>query len=175
MSAYTNHYVNPLDIDLDRLDLVDSQGLIREKGEFMLGLCEQCMGSDLDSRQKSIIDRCVRTMYMEIARSEYKHIPIIQEFYDLLLEQEEEEARDIALALELFVRGSLNIFNHPTNVDVNHRLTVYGIRDLGTELSPITMLVMLESIQKRIVENGQKGVATWLYIDEFHGARRSVA
>ena len=168
MSAYTNHYVNPLDIDLDRLDLVDSQGLIREKGEFMLGLCEQCMGSDLDSRQKSIIDRCVRTMYMEIARSEYKHIPIIQEFYDLLLEQEEEEARDIALALELFVRGSLNIFNHPTNVDVNHRLTVYGIRDLGTELSPITMLVMLESIQKRIVENGQKGVATWLYIDEFH-------
>lgn len=168
MSSYTNHHVNPLDIDLDRLDLVDSQGLIREKGEFMLGLCEQCMGSDLDSRQKSIIDRCVRTMYMEIARSEYKHIPIMQEFYDLLLEQEEEEARDIALALELFVRGSLNIFNHPTNVDVNHRLTVYGIRDLGTELSPITMLVMLEAIQKRIVENGRKGVATWLYIDEFH-------
>ena len=75
---------------------------------------------------------------------------------------------DIALSLELFVSGSLNIFNHQTNVDVDNRFTVYGIRDLGAELSPITMLVMMESIQQRIVENGKKGKATWLYIDEFH-------
>ena len=74
----------------------------------------------------------------------------------------------IALSLELFVNGSLNIFNHQTNVDVDNRFTVYGIRDLGTELSPITMLVMMESIQNRIVENGKRGKATWLYIDEFH-------
>lgn len=72
------------------------------------------------------------------------------------------------LSLELFVNGSLNIFNHQTNVDVDNRFTVYGIRDLGTELSPITMLVMMESIQNRIVENGKRGKATWLYIDEFH-------
>ena len=76
--------------------------------------------------------------------------------------------KDIALSLELFVNGSLNIFNHQTNVDVDNRFTVYGIRDLGTELSPITMLVMMESIQNRIVENGKRGKATWLYIDEFH-------
>ena len=70
--------------------------------------------------------------------------------------------------LELFVNGSLNIFNHQTNVDVDNRFTVYGIRDLGAELSPITMLVMMESIQNRIIANGAKGIATWLYIDEFH-------
>ncbi len=82
--------------------------------------------------------------------------------------QPEDEAKDIALSLELFVNGSLNIFNHQTNVDVDNNYSLYGIRDLGTELSPITMLVMMESIQNRIVENGKRGKATWLYIDEFH-------
>ena len=138
------------------------------KGEFMLGLCEQCIGDSLNSRQKSIIDRCVRKMYIDIARGREKYIPVMSDFYDILMEQPEDEAKDIALSLELFVNGSLNIFNHQTNVDVDNRFTVYGIRDLGTELSPITMLVMMESIQNRIVENGQKGKATWLYIDEFH-------
>ncbi|MBS6866598.1 MAG: hypothetical protein KH196_13045, partial [Oscillospiraceae bacterium] len=82
--------------------------------------------------------------------------------------QPEEEAKEIALSLELFVDGSLNIFNHQTNVDVDNRFVVYGIRDLGAELSPITMLVMMEFIQQRIVENGKRDKATWLYIDEFH-------
>lgn len=134
----------------------------------MLGLCEQCIGDSLNSRQKSIIDRCVRKLYIDIARSREKYIPTMSDFYDLLLKQPEEEAKDIALSLELFVSGSLNIFNHQTNVDVDNRFTVYGIRDLGAELSPITMLVMMESIRQRIVENGKKGKATWLYIDEFH-------
>ncbi len=95
-------------------------------------------------------------------------MPVMSDFYKVLMEQPEEEAKDIALSLELFVNGSLNIFNHQTNVDVDNRFTVYGIRDLGMELSPVTMLVMMESIQNRIIENGKKGVATWLYIDEFH-------
>ena len=144
------------------------KGMIREKGEFMLGLCEQCIGDSLNSRQKSIIDRCVRKLYIDIARSKEKYIPVMSDFYDILMAQPEDEAKDIALSLELFVNGSLNIFNHQTNVDVDNRFTVYGIRDLGTELSPITMLVMMESIQNRIVENGKRGKATWLYIDEFH-------
>ena len=117
---------------------------------------------------KSIIDRCVRKLYIDIARSKEKYIPVMSDFYDILMVQPEDEAKDIALSLELFVNGSLNIFNHQTNVDVDNRFTVYGIRDLGTELSPITMLVMMESIQNRIVENGKRGKATWLYIDEFH-------
>ena len=168
MSTYTDNYVNPLAMDVWNLDQNDTKGWVREKGEFMLGLCEQCIGDSLNSRQKSIIDRCVRKLYIDIARSREKYIPIMSDFYDLLLEQPEEEAKDIALSLELFVSGSLNIFNHQTNVDVDNRFTVYGIRDLGAELSPITMLVMMESIQQRIVENGKRGKATWLYIDEFH-------
>ncbi|MDD3417684.1 MAG: DUF87 domain-containing protein [Lachnospiraceae bacterium] len=168
MSTYTDNYVNPLDMDVWNLDQNDTKGWVREKGEFMLGLCEQCMGDSLNSRQKSIIDRCVRKMYLDIARSREKYIPVMSDFYKLLMEQPEVEAKDIALSLELFVNGSLNIFNHQSNVDSDNRFTVYGIRDLGAELSPITMLVMMESIQQRIVENGKKGKATWLYIDEFH-------
>ena len=168
MSTYTDNYVNPLDMDVWSLDLNDSKGMIREKGEFMLGLCEQCMGESLNSRQKSIIDRCVRKLYIDIVRSREKYVPIMSDFYEILMNQPEEEAKDIALSLELFVNGSLNIFNHQTNVDVDNRFTVYGIRDLGTELSPITMLVMMESIQNRIIANGKRGIATWLYIDEFH-------
>ncbi len=168
MSTYTDNYVNPLDMDVWSLDLNDSRGMIREKGEFMLGLCEQCMGESLNSRQKSIIDRCVRKLYIEIAKNREKYVPIMSDFYEILMNQPEDEARDIALSLELFVNGSLNIFNHQTNVDVDNRFTVYGIRDLGTELSPITMLVMMESIQNRIIANGKRGIATWLYIDEFH-------
>ena len=168
MSTYTDNYVNPLDMDVWSLDLNDSRGMIREKGEFMLGLCEQCMGESLNSRQKSIIDRCVRKLYIEIARNREKYVPIMSDFYEILMNQPEDEAKDIALSLELFVNGSLNIFNHQTNVDVDNRFTVYGIRDFGTELSPITMLVMMESIQNRIIANGKRGIATWLYIDEFH-------
>ena len=168
MSTYTDNYVNPLDMDIWGLDLNDSKGLIREKGEFMLGLCEQCIGESLNSRQKSIIDRCVRKLYIDIVKNGDRHIPVMSDFYHILMEQPEEEAGDIALSLELFVSGSLDIFNHHTNVDVDNRFTVYGIRDLGTELSPITMLVMMESIQNRIIANGKRGVATWLYIDEFH-------
>ena len=95
MSTYTDNYVNPLEMDVWSLDPNDSKGMVREKGEFMLGLCEQCIGDSLNSRQKSIIDRCV---------------------------------------------------NHQTNVDVDNRFTVYGIRDLGTELSPITMLANSEFV-----------------------------
>ena len=168
MSSYTDNFVNPLDLDVYALDLNDTNGLIREKAEFMLALCEQCCGEALSSRQHSIIDRCVRDMYFSIARSEEKRIPIMSDFYHLLLKQPHQEAKDLALALEIFVDGSLNIFNHHTNVDMDNRFTVYSIRDLGEKLSPICMLVMMESIQQKIIENGVNGLATWLYIDEFH-------
>ena len=90
------------------------------------------------------------------------------EFYSLLMEQPVPESKDIALALELFVNGSLNIFNHHTNVNVQARFLVYGTRDLGKELGAISTLVMLENISARIAENAEKGRATWLFIDEFH-------
>ena len=168
LSTYTKNYINPLEMDVDSLDLNDSNGQIRDKGEFMLGLCEQCYGDSLNSRHKSIIDRCVRKLYTDIARSKEKHIPTMTEFYSLLMEQPEPEAKDIALALELFVNGSLNIFNNHTNVNVQARFLVYGTRDLGKELGAISTLVMLENISARIAENAKKGKATWLFIDEFH-------
>lgn len=168
LSTYTKHYINPLDLDVWALDLKDSLGLIREKGEFMLGLCEQCYGESLNSRHKSIVDRCVRKLYIRIAKSKERHIPMMEEFYQLLLRQPEEEAKDIALGLELFINGSLNIFNNQTNVDVKQRFVVYGTRDMGQELSPISMLIMLENIKARIEANAKVGKATWLYIDELH-------
>lgn len=168
LSTYTKNYINPLEMDVESLDLNDSNGQIRDKGEFMLGLCEQCYGDSLNSRHKSIIDRCVRKLYTDIARSGEKHIPTMTEFYSLLMGQPEPEAKDIALALELFVNGSLNIFNNHTNVNVQARFLVYGTRDLGKELGAISTLVMLENISARIAENSKKGKATWLFIDEFH-------
>ena len=87
MSTYTDNYVNPLDMDVWSLDLNDSKGMIREKGEFMLGLCEQCMGESLNSRQKSIIDRCVRKLYIDIARSREKYVPVMSDFYEILMNQ----------------------------------------------------------------------------------------
>lgn len=106
----------------------------------------------------------------KIGEAKGNTILINLEVFDEYMEQFREPPTEMKhpLSLELFVNGSLNIFNHQTNVDVDNRFTVYGIRDLGTELSPITMLVMMESIQNRIVENGKRGKATWLYIDEFH-------
>lgn len=168
LSTYTKNYINPLEMDVESLDLNDSNGQIRDKGEFMLGLCEQCYGDSLNSRHKSIIDRCVRKLYTDIARSGEKHIPTMTEFYSLLMGQQEPEAKDIALALELFVNGSLNIFNNQTNVNVQARFLVYGTRDLGKELGAISTLVMLENISARIAENAKKGKATWLFVDEFH-------
>ena len=175
MSTFTDNHVNPLDVDVSRLDLDDSNGLIRMKAEFMFALCEQCYGEKLNRRQESIIDRCVRDLYFGIARSEERRVPIMSDFYELLVACPEQDAKDLALALDIFVNGSLNIFNHHTNVDMNNRLTVFAIRELGEKLAPVCMLVMMETIQQKIIEIGEIGFATWLYIDEFHGARRSVA
>ena len=168
MSARTQHYVNPLDVDVNSLDVEDRNGLISDKSQFMMALCEQCCGKAINPQQYSIIDKCVREMYFDIIESEEKHVPLIQDFYDRLKSNPRQEAQDLALALEIFVEGSLNIFNHHTNVDMKNRFMVYSIRDLGERLSPICMLVMMESIQQSIITNGENGFATWFYIDEFH-------
>lgn len=165
LSAYTEDRHNPLAIPED---LEDSGAFISEKGEFMLGLVERCMGCPLDSRQKSLIDRCVRLLYKELVQHRRMQEPTMLDFYAVLLEQEEEEAKDLGLSLELFVYGSLNIFAHKGNMNIDNRFLVYGLADLGKELSSISMLVMLESISTRISENAKKGRATWLFVDEFH-------
>lgn len=166
LSAYTRNYVNPLDADLTHVNRKGLQDVIAAKSEFMLGLCEQLLGDGMNWKHHSIIDRCMKDLYV-LAWKEHK-TPLMSDFYHILKSQEGTDAQDLALSLELFVEGSLNIFNHHTNVDVDNRFTVYGIQDLGSQLAPVAMLVMMETIQKRIIDNGRKGRATWLYIDECH-------
>ena len=120
----------------------------------MLSICEQIM-KEITPQQRSIISRCVKDLYMDIARSREKYVPTMEDLYNRLLEQEDKEARDVALGLEIFVTGALNIFNHQTNINVNNRFIVYGIRDLGESLAPLAMLVMMETIQQKIIDNGK--------------------
>jgi len=165
LSTYTKDRHNPLAIPEG---LTDMAAFISEKGEFMLGLVERCMGCPLNSRQKSIVDRCVRLLYKDLMKYKKMDEPTMMELYSILLEQKEDEAQDLALSLELFVYGSLNIFAHKSNINIDNRFVVYGLNDLGKELSSISMLVMLESISQRISENAKRGRATWLFVDEFH-------
>ena len=166
LSAYTRNYVNPLDVDIRHINEKGIRDVIADKSEFMLSVCDHLLGNSLNQKHHSIIDRCVRDLYMRCYRR--KEVPLMMDFYDILKSQDEMEAQELALCLELFVEGSLNIFNHHTNVDEDNRLVVYCIQDLGTQLAPIAMLVMMEAIQSRIIENGRRGRATWLYIDECH-------
>ena len=164
ISTNTRNYINPMDMDVWNLDVLDSKGWVRDKCQFMLSICEQIM-KEITPQQRSIISRCVKDLYMDIARSREKYVPTMEDLYNRLLEQEDKEARDVALGLEIFVTGALNIFNHQTNINVNNRFIVYGIRDLGESLA---MLVMMETIQQKIIQNGEHGKATWFYIDEVH-------
>lgn len=156
-----------MDMDVWSLDVLDSKGWVRDKCQFMLSICEQIM-KEISPQQRSIISRCVKDLYMDIARSKEKYVPTMEDLYNRLIAQEDKEARDVALGLEIFVTGALNIFNHQTNVNANNRFIVYGIRDLGESLAPLAMLVMMETIQQKIIDNGEKGQATWFYIDEVH-------
>lgn len=170
LSSSSDTYVNPLDFPLELLDTEEGNKLINEKVEFMLGLCEQAMGETVNSRHKSLIGRCVRFVYDKKAALplEERICPIMEDFYNELMEQEEEEGKYLGLSLELFVTGTLNLFNHQTNINIKNRFTVFGIKDLGEQLMPLASLVMLETITKRIANNAKKGRATWLYIDEIH-------
>lgn len=170
LAAYTTHHLNPLEVNLNSLNREDTDGQIRGKCEFMLGICEQAMEGGIMPEYKSIIDRCVRNLYQDIVEHlpKERRQPIMSEFIHIVKQQAEPEARKIALIMEIFTEGSLNIFNHPTNIDIQNRIIVYGLRDLGEDLSGIAMLVMLENIRQRILFNFKKGRATWLYIDEIH-------
>ena len=140
------------------------------KSEFLLSLCEQLVGAGkLSAKEKSIIDRCTAQVYREFIRNGYLGAaPTLQDFHAALLDQPEPEARDVALSLELFTEGSLNTFAKYTNVDTNSRILCYDIRDLGKQLLPVGMLVVLDSVFNRIIRNRKLGKNTWLYIDEIY-------
>ena len=140
------------------------------KSEFIMSLCEQLIGgTNLGAKQKSIIDRCTASVNRDYQQRGYTGtVPTLQDFRAELLKQDEPEAKEIALAIELFTHGSLNTFAKPTNVDTDNRLICYDILDLGKQLMPIGMLVVLDSILNRITQNRAKGKQTFIFIDEIY-------
>lgn len=167
ISATSKNHINAMDMNSDYGDGEDPLIL---KSEFILSLCEQLIGSrSLGAKEKSLIDRCTKNVYRNYRRRGYKgKVPTLKDFRAELLKQEEPEAQDIALAIELFTDGSLNTFAKESNVDVDNRLICYDILDLGKQLLPIGMLVVLDSILNRITANRAKGKNTFIFIDEIY-------
>lgn len=167
ISATSGNHINAMDMNKD---YGDGANPIILKSEFILSLCEQLVGSNnLGAKQKSIIDRCTASVYRYYQQGNYQGTPpTLQDFYEELLKQQEPEAKEIALAIELFVNGSLNTFAKSTNVDTHNRLVCYDILDLGKQLLPIGMLVVLDSILNRITMNRSKGRNTFIFIDEIY-------
>lgn len=167
ISATSPNHINAMDMNRD---YGDGANPVILKSEFVLSLCEQLIGGqNLGAKQKSLIDRCTAGVYRKYLQSNYRdNPPTLQDFHAELLKQSEPEAQEIALAIELFTSGSLNTFAKPTNVDVNNRLICYDILDLGKQLLPIGMLVVLDSILNRITQNRAKGKNTFIIIDEIY-------
>ena len=167
VSATSPNHINAMDMEQG---YGDGENPVVLKSEFLLSLCEQLMGAGkLSAKEKSIIDRCAAQCYRDYIRGGYQGaVPTLQDFHAELLRQPEPEARDVALAIELFTEGSLNTFAKPTNVDTNSRILCYDIRDLGRQLLPVGMPVVLDSIFNRIIRNRRQGRNTWIYIDEIY-------
>lgn len=167
ISATSPNHINAMDMEQG---YGDGENPVVLKSEFLLSLCEQLIGAGkLSAKEKSIIDRCTAQVYRDYIRSGYHGaVPTLQDFHAELLRQPEKEAQDVALAIELFTDGSLNTFAKPTNVDTNARILCYDIRDLGKQLLPVGMLVVLDSIFNRIIRNRGLKRNTWIYIDEIY-------
>ena len=167
ISATSNNHLNAMDLNSE---YGDGANPVILKSEFILSLCEQLIGtSNLGPKQKSIIDRCTASVYRHFQQGNYQGTPpTLQDFREELLKQNEQEAKEIALAIELFTNGSLNTFAKSTNVNTNSRLICYDILDLGKQLQPIGMLVVLDSILNRITRNRASGRRTHIFIDEIY-------
>lgn len=167
ISATSPNHINAMDMNRE---YGDGANPVILKSEFIMSLCEQLIGgNNLGAKQKSIIDRCTASVYRTYQQNNYSGTPpTLQDFRAELLSQDEPEAKEIALAIELFTNGSLNTFAKQTNVDTNNRLICYDILDLGKQLMPIGMLVVLDSIFNRITQNRAKGKHTFIFIDEIY-------
>ena len=168
ISPNSTQYINPLDINLN---YSEDENPLALKSDFVLSMCELIVGgkNGLEPIEKTIIDRCVRLVYREyLANPETAEMPVLQDLYNLILSQPEPEAIRIATALEMYVTGSLNIFNHRTNVDMNNRLICFDIKELGKQLKKLGMLVVQDCVWNRVTVNRAEHKSTRYYIDEFH-------
>ena len=168
ISPSSTQYINPMDINAN---YSEEDNPIALKADFILSLCELIVGGKegLQPVEKTVIDRCVHQIYQKYFNDPCpENMPILEDLYNALLEQEEKEARHVATALEIYVKGSLNLCNHRTNVDIHNRLVCYDIKQLGKQLKKIGMLVVQDQVWGRVTANRSAGKATRYYMDEFH-------
>ena len=168
ISPTSPHYINPMDLNLN---YSDEENPLSLKSDFILSLCELIVGGKdgLQPVEKTVIDRCVRFVYRDyLADPTPENMPILEDLYNALLEQDEKEAHYIATALEIYVTGSLNVFNHRTNVDIHSRIVSYDIKELGKQLKKIGMLIVQDQVWNRVTVNREARKSTRYYIDEMH-------
>nr|WP_245193889.1 DUF87 domain-containing protein [Anaerobutyricum soehngenii] len=168
ISPTSHDYINPMDINLDYADDDDPLSL---KSDFILSLCELVVGgkNGLEPVEKTVIDRCVRLVYQDFLSDPVpEKMPILEDLYNLLREQKEQEAQRLATALEIYVNGSLKVFNHRTNVELNNRMVCFDIKDLGKQLKKLGMLIVQDQVWNRVTINRSANKSTRYYIDEFH-------
>ena len=168
ISPTSDQYINPMDINMN---YSDDDNPIALKADFILSLCELIVGNKDGLRpvEKTVIDRCIRQIYQKYFENPGpENMPILGDLYEALLSQEEPEAKHVATALEIYVSGSLNVFNHRTNVELTNRLVCYDIKDLGKQLKKIGMLVVQDQVWGRVTENRIQGRSTRYYMDEMH-------
>ena len=168
ISPSSKQFINPMDINAN---YSEEDNPIALKADFILSLCELIVGGKdgLQPIEKTVIDRCVHQIYQRYFENPMpENMPLLEDLYHALLSQEEKEAHHVATALEIYVKGSLNLFNHRTNVDINNRLVCYDIKELGKQLKKIGMLVVQDRVWGRVTANRNAGKATRYYMDEFH-------
>ena len=168
ISPTSDQYINPMDINMN---YSEDDNPVMLKVDFILSLCELIMGAKdgLQPTEKTVIDRCVRQVYRKYLEDpKPENIPILEDLYNLLLKQDEPEAKYVATALEIYVTGSLNVFNHRTNVELRNRLVCFDIKDLGKQLKKIGMLIIEDQVWCRVSENREAGKSTRYYMDEMH-------
>ncbi|HEM5702757.1 TPA: ATP-binding protein [Streptococcus suis] len=167
VSAKSKDYLNPLDINFN---YGDGDAPLKDKANFIMSMLELVVGgSGLTAAEKSVIDRCLPKIYEAYFENPIpENMPILQDLYDLLLKQEENVGRKLATEMEIYVTGSLNVFNHRSNVDLNKSLLCFDIKELGTQLKKIGMLVIQDQVWNKVSQNRQSQKSTRYYIDEFH-------
>jgi type IV secretory pathway VirB4 component len=168
VSPMSTQYINPMDINMN---YSEEDNPIALKADFILSLCELVVGGKegLQPIEKTVIDRCVHQVYQSYFNDPRpENMPVLEDLYDELMKQDEKEARHVATALEIYVKGSLNLFNHRTNVDINNRLVCYDIKELGKQLKKIGMLIVQDQVWGRVTENREEGRSTRYYMDEMH-------
>ena len=168
ISPTSSSYINPMDINLN---YSEEENPLSLKSDFILSLCELIVGGrdGLQPIEKTLIDRAVHIIYQPYLNDPRpENIPILEDLYNALRAQEEKEAQRLAMALEIYVTGSLNVFNHRTNVDVNNRLVCYDIKELGKQLKKLGMLIVQDQVWGRVTANRAEGKSTRYYMDEFH-------